>query len=71
MDFTKKTEDRGRTNIQAQPEQWDIQVNESIKENTIEYKPGNHVVIRANSIDFALSLVNRGRDLIAKYSSRT
>ncbi len=62
MDNTKKN---------ANPEQWDIQVNESIKENTIEYKPGNHVVIRANSIDFALSLVNRGRELIAKYSERT
>lgn len=62
---------REKTNVQVKAEQWDIQVNEDIKENTIEYKPGNHVVIRANSIDFALSLVNRGRDLIAKYSERT
>lgn len=55
----------------ANPERWDILVDVSIKENTVEYKPGNHVVIRANSIDYALSLVDRGRELVKKYSTKT
>lgn len=46
---------------------WDILVDKSIKENTVEYKPGEPVVIRANDIGFAMSLVQRGRELIAKY----
>lgn len=53
---------------QTKTEFWDIQVSADISENTIEYKPNNHVLIRASTIDYALSLVNRGRELIAKYS---
>ena len=49
---------------------WDILVDKSIKENTIEYKPWDSVVIRANDIGFAMSLVQRGRELIAKYPPR-
>ena len=56
---------------QAKAEFWDIQVSADITENTIEYMPENHVLIRANSIDYALSLVNRGRELIAKYSPQS
>lgn len=46
---------------------WDIQVDENFKENSIEYTPPSPVVIRANSIDFAMSLVQRGRELVKKY----
>lgn len=51
-------------------DRWDILVDKSIKENTIEYKPGDPVVIRANDIDFVMGLVQRGRELIAKYPPR-
>lgn len=54
----------------ANQARWDILVDKSIKENTIEYKPGDPVVIRANDLGFALSLVQRGRELIAKYPPR-
>ncbi len=48
-------------------DRWDILVDKSIKENTIEYKLGDPVVICANDIDFVMGLVQRGRELIAKY----
>lgn len=51
-------------------ERWEILVDKSFQENTIKYKPGDSVVIRANDIGFAMSLVQRGRELIAKYSPR-
>ena len=65
MDFIENMERRAP---RAYSEIWDIRVDSAFQENTVEYKPGHHVVIRANSIDFALSLVARGRELMAKYS---
>ena len=61
-DFMQEKEGR------SQAVQWDIQVSADTKRNTVEYKPGSPVVIRANSIGFALSLVQRGRELVEKYS---
>lgn len=61
-DFLQTKADR------AQTVRWDIQVSADTEGNTIEYKPGSPVVIRANSIGFALSLVQRGRELVEKYS---
>lgn len=46
---------------------WDIQVDASIDKPFVEYIPGKGIVIRANSIDIALALVNRGRELAEKY----
>ena len=64
VDFSEYTKKLKRTRSEI----WDIRVDPSFQENTVEYKPSHHVVIRATSIDFALSLVQRGRDLMAKYS---
>ena len=61
-DFMQSKADR------AQTVRWDIQVSADTEGNTIEYTPGSPVVIRANSIGFALSLVQRGRELVEKYS---
>ena len=65
MDFIENME---RKAARVRSEIWDIRVDPAFQENTIEYKPGHHVVIRANSIDFAMSLVARGRELVAEYS---
>lgn len=65
MDFIESMERRA---ARVPSEIWDIRVDADFKENTVECKPNHHVVIRANSIDFALSLVNRGHELIEKYS---
>lgn len=61
-DFMREKADRTQT------VQWDIQVSADTKGNTVEYKPGSPVVIRANSISYAMSLVQRGRELVEKYS---
>ena len=61
-------ENKGKGAAQSRPETWDIHVDAGITENSVEYKPNHHVIIRANSIDYALSLVQRGRELMAKYS---
>lgn len=52
-------------------ERWDIRVDPEIKGNSIEYSHAAGVVIRANSIDMALSLVVRGRELQEKYPDNT
>ncbi len=70
MDFGE-IENMGRKAPWLRSEIWDIHVDSSIKENTVECKPGCHVVIRVNSIDFALSLISRGRELLEKYSPRS
>lgn len=64
MDFIEDMEGKA---AQARSEVWDIQVDSAFQENTIEYTPNHHVVIRANSIKFALSLISRGRELVEKY----
>lgn len=64
MDFIENMEGKA---ARTRSEVWDIQVNSAFQGNTVEYKPNHHVVIRANSIEFALSLISRGRELIEKY----
>ena len=60
-DFMQTKADR------AKAVQWDIQVSADTEGNTIEYTPGSPVMIRANSIGFTLSLVQRGREGAASW----
>ena len=53
------------------PVRWDIQVDAGFKENSVEYSHASGVVIRANSIESALGLVARGREVAEKYPDNT